>query len=250
MTKTILKIITLASGLFAATAWATSCPEHYFQGQEPRLLAPLKQDQELCFTSFATGYSYASRAAIFSAEHLSSKNIRRAKKMKRDDNFHEEQQLPEQARAHLQDYKGSGFDRGHLAPNADMPTKKSQYESFSLANMVPQLHKNNAGVWSEIEKVARSMAARYGDVYVVTGGLYDASTQKLKGRIPVPNALFKAIYVPVTQKAAVYISDNNTSETYKLISVADLQKRTGIDVFPTLSAKVKSTIPAFPRVHP
>lgn len=249
MKKTILKIMTLVTGVVAFSVSATNCPEHYFNGKEPILVAPMQQDQELCFTSFATAYSYSSRAAVYSAEHLSKDNLKRARKLKRVDSFHEESQLPEQARARLQDYKGSGFDRGHLAPNADMPNKKAQFESFSLANMVPQLHQNNAGIWSNIEKHVRLMGQKYGEVYVVTGGMYDASTQKLKGRIQVPNALFKAVYVPLLNKAGVYISDNNTSETYHLISVAQFRKRSGIDVFPSLAADVKNSVPNFPQIH-
>lgn len=87
------------------------------------------------------------------------------------------------------------------------------------------------------------MATKYGDVYVVTGGLYNASTQKLKNRIPVPNAMFKAIYTPKTGEAGVYVSDNNADGHYKVISVDQLKKISGLDVFPGIPAKAKA-IPA------
>lgn len=235
--------ITLALCLMSTSVFATNCPQHYFNGQEPKLTIPLQQDQELCYTAFATGYSYSSKTAFYSAEHLTKKNVAAAKTLERIDSFHEDANLPETARAELTDYKGSGFDRGHLAPNADMPNKDAQHESFSLANMVPQLHANNAGIWSDIETTTRVMATKYGDVYVVTGGLYNASTQKLKNRIPVPNAMFKAIYTPKTGEAGVYVSDNNADGHYKVISVDQLKKISGLDVFPGIPAKAKA-IPA------
>lgn len=54
----------------------------------------------------------------------------------------------------------SGFDRGHLSPNGDMPDRDSQAESFSLANMVAQVHANNAGIWADIESAVRQLALR------------------------------------------------------------------------------------------
>ena len=77
--------------------------------------------------------------------------------------------MPENDRAELADYERSGYDRGHMAPNADFATRKRQAESFSLANMVPQVHENNAGVWAGIEGAARQLAKREGELYVISG---------------------------------------------------------------------------------
>ena len=57
-----------------------------------------------------------------------------------------ESRLPSRMQAELADYKGSGFDRGHLAPNADMATPAQQYDSFSLPTSFHNRH-NNCYIW-------------------------------------------------------------------------------------------------------
>lgn len=71
----------------------------------------------------------------------------------------------------LEDYKGSGWSRGHMAPAGNMPTAKAMAQSFSLANMVPQAAKHNGGVWAAtVEQATRKYVAHAGgDVYVHTG---------------------------------------------------------------------------------
>ena len=56
-----------------------------------------------------------------------------------------------------------------MAPNGDMPDRRTQHESFTLANMVPQDADNNRHVWAGIENAVRSMVKKEGDLYVITG---------------------------------------------------------------------------------
>jgi len=237
-----MKFFSLILFILSFSTFATECPAHYWQGKEPTLIIPLQRNQELCFQAFAIGYTYATKNALYAVEHLTDKNLKKAKKLDRDDSFHEETTLPEYARAVLSDYKGSGFDRGHLAPNADMPTRKAQYESFSLANMVPQLHVNNAGIWSRIESNVRDITLKNKEVYVVTGGIYNATKLQIGKKIPVPNAMFKAVYIPSKQSVGVYYSENTVDGNYSLISLNELKKMTGLSVFPGLEKKLGKQI--------
>lgn len=77
----------------------------------------------------------------------------------------EQQQL---ARTQLEDYAGSGFDRGHMAPAGDMASEEAMTQGFSLANIIPQAPINNRKVWAKIEKDTRKYVMRAkGDVYVI-----------------------------------------------------------------------------------
>ena len=162
----------------AVPAWAaTQCPEHFAGGAAPTVTNPkLKaRTQEVCFEAFAVLHSGISRTPLYSAEHLTRANLEAAKDLSRKDSFHPEATLPAQDRAELKDYARSGYDRGHMSPNGDFATRSAQAQSFSLANMVPQVHANNAGIWAGIEGATRQLAINEGDIYVVSGPAFIGS---------------------------------------------------------------------------
>ena len=126
-----------------------------------------------------------------------------------------------------------------MAPNADMPTREAQYESFSLANMVPQVHANNAGVWAGIESAARNLAMQEGEVYVVSGPAFVGSNVNKIGNVLVPTHLWKAIYSPKQQRAGAYLITNDESKDYSAMSITDLEKMVGLNVWPSLPVRVR-----------
>lgn len=227
---------------FSANA-ATSCSESYVKGTTPPILNPRLRvkTQAICYSGYATMHSGITRTPLWSAEHLDRSRIERACALRRDDRFHPDPYLPVADRAELADYARSGYDRGHMAPSADMPTEQAQEESFSLANMVPQVHANNAGIWERLETGARNLAQQGHDVYVVSGPLFEgAELKQLRQRVMVPTGLFKAIYDATTNQAGAYVISNGSDQSYTLSSVDELSRRAGIDVFPTLPAEVKA----------
>jgi endonuclease G, mitochondrial len=145
-------------------------------------------------------------------------------------------------RSELSDYAKSGYDRGHMAPSHDMPTKNAMGESFSLAIMVPQLHANNAGIWEELETGSRNLALSEHDVYIVSGPLFEGEKLKqLKKRVMIPTSTFKAIYDATANRAVVYITPNTAEHTYTVTSVAEAAARLGIDPFPGISPEAKNS---------
>lgn len=227
------------------------CGEHYFQQTVPKQTNDKNFDiYYLCFQGFAVGYSGVSKTALWSAEHLTKQRIEQAQLLERTDNFHEESQLPDSVKAFLTDYKKVPYDRGHLAPNADMATVEQQYDSFSLANIVPQNPLQNRQVWRKLETNTRYLAIQYGEVYVITGTAFSTNPVKLlKNRVFIPSHLFKIIYIPSINQAIVYYAPNDDSQFVETISLAELNQRIHFDVMPTLPDDVKNQIVATPFDH-
>lgn len=249
--RRLVVLMLLASPAVAAPALAaaTACPEHFADGQAPDLLNPrLAQGaRPLCYRAFALLHSAATRTALYSAEHLTAARIGAARGLPRDSEFHPDPGLPPEERAELQDYARSGYDRGHLAPSGDMPDAEAQQDSFSLANMVPQAPKLNRGVWEGIESAVRRLAESRGDLYVVTGPVFQGAALARIGNVIVPTHVFKAVLDPGRGQAAAYVARNVDAAPWAIITVAQLSDLTGFDVFPSLPARARTVSMRLPK---
>ena len=237
--KTFAFIAALAASA-SASASPTSCPEHYAGGTAPTITNQriTVAARELCFSAFGVVHSGLTKTPLWSAEHLTRNRLSNAKGLERDNAFHAETRLPANERAELSDYSKSGFDRGHLAPSADMPNMDAQNESFSLANMIPQNPNNNRHLWAGIEGAVRNMAKQQGELFVITGALFHGQLKQIGGRVLVPSGIYKIIYDP-KQGAAAYVVDNVDTDNFKVVSIEELERLSGIDFFPTMHPDVK-----------
>lgn len=112
----------------------------------------------------------------------------------RVDAFEADQSLPRGERAELAHYRRSGYDMGHLAPNADLSWDvQVQRESFLLSNMAPQLPGLNRGLWRELESIIRIWAYTHGPVTIYTGSIYDHTGPKLMNAVVIPQAFYKIV---------------------------------------------------------
>lgn len=218
-----------------------ACLNQFYREVPPYLLKKsLNQNSyALCFNGFNVMYSGISKTPLWVAESLTPKRL--SQKIRREDSFHEEDRIAIQHRATLADYRGSGYDRGHMAPNGDMPNKAAQFDSFSLANMVPQAPKNNQQVWRELEEATRALVSKQKlEVYVVTGPVFQGKKLKTIGQgVIVPTAVYKAVYIPKTGAIGVYYAPNNNSLQVKIVSVCYLEEQLGINLFPQLTEEQK-----------
>jgi endonuclease G len=124
---------------------------------------------------------------------------------------------------------------------------QSQFESFSLANMVPQEPSVNRGIWEGVESSVRKLTKKHGELYVVTGPLFQGTDiQRIGGAVMVPTQMYKAIYDPGRNEVGAYFVDNSPGATAKKIPVAELEKLAGINLFPSLDAKTKSKLMRLP----
>ncbi len=235
-----------------ASAQAARCDAVFAGGQPPVLLNRklATRSHALCFGAYAVLASGVSRGPVWSAEHLTAAGVEAARGLQRVDAFHAEEALPEADRADPEDYVRSGFDRGHMSPSGDMPDEEAQHDSFSMANMVPQAPKLNRGLWSRIEAAVRRLAETQGDdqgVYVVSGPVfYGKSLRSLPAGELVPSAVFKAVLEPGVG-AAAYVCANRDPSRCRVVSIAQLSARIGVDPFPSLSADAKVTAIALPK---
>ena len=188
----------------------------------------------LCYDAFAILHSGESKTPVFVAQRLNRASIADTGET-RTNRFFPDARLRSAERASLEDYRGSGFDRGHMAPAGDMPTAQAMAQSFSLANMVPQTPENNRGVWAKsVEAATRKYASRAtGDVYVITGPVYVPSIAESPsiggGQVRVPKYLFKLVYDEQKGKSWAYWQENSDmAKASPPISYGELVKRTGI----------------------
>lgn len=184
------------------------CPQ-FFPGKPPAVPATPGL-RELCFSSFAILHSGQTKTPVFVAQRLNRQMLEQAQSVARQDRFYEEGRLPSADRARLDDYKGSGYARGHMAPAADMHTPEAMAQSFSLANMVPQDQRQNSGPWNKIEQDTRKYIMRAkGDVYVFTGPVYADRSERIgAGQVAVPTHLFKVVYDATTKRSWVHWQEN------------------------------------------
>jgi len=242
--NTIMTVFTVLIGISAAQADDLSqCSQSFYGGVYPEFTNPKLSNntQALCMDGFAVMYSGVSRTPLWSAEYLDRKRLQQAKEIDREDSFHEESRLPKSMRAKLSDYSGSGYDRGHLAPNGNMANRSQQYDSFSLANIAPQSPRNNRYIWRNIESATRYLTQQYGEVYTITGVAFTSKkTKQLADRVLVPSHFFKAVYIPASNQAGVYYAPNDESERIQVISLDELTAKIGIDVLPVLDAQTKA----------
>jgi len=244
--RLILLPLVLSSILFTSPVLAaqTSCPDHFVNGQAPDLVNEklTVKSKEICYSGFALKHSGVTRTPLYAAEHLTRERLLQARGLKRSSKFYPDPNLPASERAELHHYAKSGYDRGHVAPSGDMPTPESQQECFTLANMIPQEPSINRGVWEAVESATRKMAKDRGDIYVVTGPIYSGkSIGKIGGAVFVPSMVFKAVYDPRRNEAGAYVVENTEGAQVQMVTIAELEKMSGISVFPSLNIQVKNS---------
>jgi endonuclease G len=166
-------------------------------------------DQILTGRHFTIGYSWYFRQAkwvleiINPLERLLDQDFEDGDRL---DNFRADQRIPWRFRASLAAYKGSGYDRGHLSPSANLrETKLQNSETFLLSNMSPQDPKFNRKIWRKLEEAIRELDS-HNDVmetYVLTAPVFDFNkTVKTIGdrqskngiSIPIPHAFVKSVF--------------------------------------------------------
>lgn len=236
-------MLSIILAAFVATA-VHGCPAFFPGGQAPAAPGVV----QICYDGYSLGHSASDRGPVWSAEHLTAAGVTAAEAAKRTGTFHAETLLPKSDRAELSDYRCEPFDRGHMSPVGDFGVASEEDDTFTLANMTPQAATLNEGLWAGIEGAVRQLAIGAGEVYVVTGPRFAPNPPRLKGRVAIPAATWKAVYVPRTGRAFVYVAANDASGKYFVETVSALTAQIGFDPMPGAppAAKDPSQVPAAP----
>ena len=143
---------------------------------------------------FSLQYSEAKKQPLWVAYHLSKQEVI-TKAIKRTDNFRPDPSITTGS-ATLADYKGSGFDRGHMVSASDLDHSiDGMNDSFYLSNMSPQVPSFNRGIWKKLEEQVRSWAVRNDAVYVVTGTLFLEDKGAIGvSHVDIPSHYYKIIF--------------------------------------------------------
>ena len=169
-------------------------------------------------------------------------------KIKRTDDFREDPFVTTGS-ATLADYKGSGYDRGHLCPAADNAwDRTAMSESFFMSNMSPQVPGFNRGVWKRLEEQVRQWAIENKEIHVVTAGVLTEDLPVIgPNKVAVPRFYYKVIldYLEPELKGIAFILPNessNKSMASYAVTIDKIEETTGIDFFHALPDDIEEKI--------
>lgn len=185
-------------------------------------------------TNYTSVFSKSKHYPILVEWWVTKVKVNCSKPLTRKDNFKPDPLLPKETDL-INDYKGSGYDRGHMMPAADnlCQTPEVQDECFYFSNMTPQPHTLNAGVWKTLETQTRLLAIEHDSIHVWCGAVGSIKTFGTKP-VSVPSTCWKVIYIKKTKEYRAYIFPN-TSDKPKLESLKvrkeDVEKLSGFKFF-------------------
>jgi len=222
----------------------------YCQLQKPAIL-PSDNVIEHCGFSllYNEKYEQAKWVAYELTKEETKKMVKRANKFKPDPKVSTHT-------ANNTDYKGSGYDRGHLAPAGDMCwSQMSMDESFYFSNVSPQVPSFNRGIWKKLEELTRVWAIENGTVYVVTGPIINGTPTTIgANKVAVPDHYFKVILdysLPDIKGIGFVLPNAASGEPLQkfALSIDEVEKITGIDFFPSIPDEQEKIIEDTLCVH-
>jgi endonuclease G len=136
------------------------------------------------------------------------------------------------------DYAGTGYDKGHAAPDGDLSwTQQVEYESFLMTNMYPQHGSLNRGIWKLLETSVRGWAVQLNQPFTIyVGAFYGTGNEYIaSGRVIVPNGYYKIVINNATGQFAgwafphtkPYVNLGNDLTRFRL-PVSQIQTQAGV----------------------
>lgn len=209
-----------------------------------------KGEMVIRHTGFRLSYNKTHNTPNWSAWCLTAEHtdgpVERSRK------FWADPSVPKAYRVDYYDYKGSGYDRGHMCPAGDMKwSEEAMHDCFYMSNMCPQAGSLNSGAWNKLEMKCREWARREGALYIVCGPVYDSKRRHeqigIDHAIDVPEGFFKAVLSlrPGHEKAiGFYFYNDESRQSYKTatMTVDEVEELTGLDLFCALDDKLEAAL--------
>ncbi len=204
MNKFIL-VAALLGAVLAVEARADdfeACKQHLPYGTPTT--APDLTVTPICHAGYATAVDDVDLVPRWVAYHLTGPHTLGC--LDRGNNFHPDEGLPAGHRARPVDYAKSGYDIGHQAPAQDFAWDAGEMsDSFSLANMAPQLPGLNRQGWERLEEAVRAWAWSRGDLQVYVGPVIGTTDAKIGvDQVDVPIAFWKVLVDRSTGEAVAF----------------------------------------------
>ncbi len=213
--------------------------------------APLTDREEIILkrTGYTVSYNRETKLPNWVAWHLTADHVN-GSYSREGLRFWEDTDVPT-PRATDADYRGSGYDRGHMCPAGDNKwSLEALQQSFIFTNACPQNHELNRGDWNEMEIQCRKWAREMGDIYIVCGPILFKGEHETIGynKVVVPEAFFKVVLcMNDTPKAIGFIYRNREGNRPKgdyVNSIDQVERITKIDFFPSLPDEVEDVVEA------
>jgi len=220
-------------------------PDSIFEICKP---APLEGVSELIVRkkAFIVSYNKETKIPNWVAWHLTAEHTDGP--ISRRNMFYEDEDMP-LPRATNEDYRGSGWSRGHMCPAGDNKwDEEAMNESFSLINVCPQDASLNSGLWNSIEIDCRKWARRFQDIYIVCGPVFYRQKHELIGsnEVYVPEAFFKVVLcLNGEPKGMGFVVKNNAGTRKRDLyynSIDQVERITGMDFFPILPDDIEDEV--------
>jgi endonuclease G len=217
-------------------------------GERPEIpqLTVRRKEQIIYHEGYTVSYNSEYKIANWVAYELTKEEA--DGKIKRSDKFLSDPMVEEDETVTNEDYKQSGYDKGHLAPAGDMKwSYKAMQESFYFTNICPQNKGLNAGIWNTLEKQCRKWANQYGTLLIVTGPVIEDDLKRFgKHRVGIPNSFYKVVCIPSGNKPKgigfLFENKNYTQTSIRSMAVLidSVEKVTGIDFFPSFPIEIQA----------
>lgn len=241
MKKFLIVLLLATSGLTHAWEQRPPLPPQACQVHSPYGFAQTQRPtQPICREAYFVAYDAPVKIPAYVAYTLTPPNALGC--WPRTNAFVADRSVPNGARP--DDYAGTGYDKGHAAPDGDLSWSEIvEYESFLMTNMYPQHGSLNRGIWKLLETSIRGWAVQRNQSYTIYVGAFYKQGDEYIGasKVIVPHGYYKIVINNVTNEIAgwafphtkPYVNLGNDLTKFRAM-ISQIESRAGVDfAFPT-----------------